>query len=262
MKESESKSTSSTSSHNAPFFSKDSYGGFFSKESSIDQPFFNSNKDSKKSQSSIAGLSPFQNEEQFVGGRTFGEFVGDIVRPVGTGIGNIVGDIAGAVTGINISSTTNSGPTWNNHGHFDWRVGLSTTGRSGWLVQKINNTYRAEDAAGTALGGAAPTSEYYEAWAVDASGNVSPNVGVNNDYWIRPNKGTGSKGHWSMKGKVYYTTVDPTLSGFTPGGVADAGILLSSTTSPGSLGIARLHRYAQGTWDSTGTTPTHTGSAK
>lgn len=213
------------------------------------------------SQKSMAGLSSAEAEDQFVGGRTFGEFMGDIARPIGTGLGNAVGAVAGALSGVSISSTTNSPATWNNHGHFDWRVGFSTTGTNGWIVQKITNTYRAEDTAGNPVAGPAPTPEYWEAWAVDASGNISPSVGANHDYWIRANKGTGTQGHWSMKGKCYFTTVDPATSGLTPGGVPDAGILLSGTSAPGGLGVARLHRYAQGTWDSTGTTPTHTGSA-
>ncbi len=206
------------------------------------------------------GVSP-EDENQLVGGRTFGEWLGDVGRVVGTSVGNVVGSVAGALTGISISSTTNSGPTWGNHGHFDWRVGFSTTGRNGWLVQEIVNTMRAQDNAGNDLGGAMPTPRYWEAWAVDGTGNVTPNVGPNNDYWIRPSRGNNTQGHWSMKGKAHFTTTDPTTQGFTPGGVADAGILLSTTTAPSGLGVARLHRYAQGTWDSTGAAPTHTGSA-
>lgn len=49
--------------------------------------------------------------------------------------------------------------------------------------------------------------------------------------------------------------------GFTVGGAPEAGSLLSTTSAPGGLGAARLNRHANGTWDSTGATPTHAGSA-
>ncbi|AXG71101.1 hypothetical protein KORDIASMS9_03356 [Kordia sp. SMS9] len=256
-------STSNTSSRH--LISKGHTGGIFSQQEKTSTPFVKPRNSSNSYHSNhtnklAAGLPTGQ--EEYVGGRTIGEFIGDVARPVGTALGNVVGSIAGALTGITISSNAVSGPTWSNHGAFDWQVGFSTTGRNGWLVQKIKNTYRAQNAAGAALGGATPTPEYWEAWAVDGTGNVTPNLGAVNDIWRRPNKGAGSQGHWSMTGKVYFTTTDPATQGLTPGGVPDAGILLSSTTAPGGLGVARLHRYAQGTWETTGTTPTHTGSAR
>ena len=207
-----------------------------------------------------AGLKSSVGENDVLGGRTVGEFIGDVARPVGTAVGNVVGSVVGAATGVNISSTTNSGPVWNNHGHFDWRVGFNTTGRNGWIVQEIINGYRAEDTSGNDVT-PAYTPHYWEAWAVDGSGNVTPKVGSDNDYWIRPSRGNNTEGHWSMRAKVYFTSTNPTTQGFTPGGVSDAGILLSTTSAPSGLGIARFHRYAQGTWDSTTSTPTHTGSA-
>ncbi len=211
--------------------------------------------------SAVAGLQPGVEEGRYIGGRTVGEFIGDVARPVGTAVGNVVGSVAGALTGISISSNTNTGPIWNNHGQFVWKVGFSTTGKNGWIVQKIVNTMRAQDAAGSPLPVAQLTPEYWEAWAVDGSSNITPNVGADNDYWIRTSKGSGTQGHWSMTGSVYFTTTDPATQSFTPGGVANAGILLSTTSAPSGLGVARLHRYAQGTWDSTGLVPTHTGSA-
>lgn len=238
-------------------------GGAFSKQEKKSDPFIkprNTERYQKNNSQLVAGL-PLGQAEEFIGGRTFGELVGDVARPVGTVLGNVVGGVAGALTGISISTSTVSGPTWSNHGAFNWQVGFSTTGRNGWIVQKIKNTYRAQNASGTALGGRVPTPEYWEAWAVDGSGNVTPNRGAVNDIWGRPSRGAGSQGHWSMKGNVYFTTTDPATKGLTRGGVPDAGSLLSSTTSPGGLGVARLHRYAQGTWQTTGTTPTHTGSA-
>lgn len=209
----------------------------------------------------LGGLKPNAEADEGIGGRTFGEAIGDVGRPVGTAVGNVVGSVAGALTGTSISSNTNAGPNWNNHGDFVWQVGFNTTARNGWIVQEINNTMRADTAAGAPAPGWRPTPQYWEAWAVDGAGNVTPNIGPDNDYWTRPSKGAGTEGHWSMSGSVYFTTTDPATTGFAVGTVGDAGILLSATAAPAGLGIARLHRYAQGTWDSTGVAPTHTGSA-
>jgi hypothetical protein len=206
------------------------------------------------------GADPDQNQKM-IGGRTVGEAVGDAARVVGTERGNAVGNATAALTGIDINSTTTAAATWSDHGQFSWQVGFATTGTNGWIVQEVVNTYRAQDSAGTDLGGAMPTAQYWEAWAVDAASAVTPSAGGTNDFWLRPSRGANTQGHWSMRGKVYFTTTDPATQGLTPGGVPDAGILLSSTSAPAGLGIARLHRYAQGTWDSTGATPTHTGSA-
>ncbi len=203
---------------------------------------------------------PAQNQ-RMIGGRTVGEALGDAGRVVGTAVGNAVGGVAAAVTGIDVNATTTAAAAWGNHGQFSWQVGFTTTGTSGWIVQEVVNTYRAQDAAGADLVGARPTAQYWEAWAVDAAGAITPSAGGTHDFWLRPGRGASTQGHWSMRGKVYFTTTDPATQGFTPGGVPDAGILLSTTAAPAGLGIARLHRYAQGTWDSTGAAPTHTGSA-
>lgn len=210
----------------------------------------------------VGGLQDLGSDEGNVllGGRTIGEFVGDVARPVETAVGNVLGSAVGALTGVSISSNTNSGPTWSNHGEFSWHVGFNTSGRNGWIVQEIVNTYRAEDTAGQSVV-PAHTPRYWEAWHVDGAGNVTQNIGPDNDFWERPSLGNNTQGHWSMSGSVYFTATDPATQGFSPGGVADAGILLSTTSAPSGLGIARLHRYAQGTWDSTGAAPTHTGSA-
>lgn len=213
-------------------------------------------------QAALGGLLPDaspEREDLMLGG--IGETLGDITRPIGTALGNVVGSIAGALTGITISSNTNVGPLWGDNGHFHWEVGFNTSGQDGWIVQEIVNTYRAENAAGQAQSGGQPTPHYWEAWPVDSSSTVSPARGATNDFWIRPNRGANTKGHWSMTGKAYFTKTNPGNAGLSAAGVPDAGILLSATTAPPDLGIARLHRYAQGTWDSTGTTPTHTGSA-
>jgi hypothetical protein len=58
-----------------------------------------------------------------------------------------------------------------------------------------------------------------------------------------------------------WTNEDPAKSGLTKGGVRAAGILLSGTTAPKGLGASLQTRFAGGVWDSTGSTPTHTGTA-
>jgi hypothetical protein len=160
-----------------------------------------------------------------------------------------------------IASTTVSGPTWNANGAFDWRVGFSTTGRSGWIVQEIVNTYVGQDASGGSIAtGVVP--HYWEAWAVGATGAVTPAASGVNDFWLRPNKGPSTKGNWSMAGKLFFTTTDPATQGFTAGGVSNAGILLSSTSQPTGLGSTLLTRQANGKWDSIKTpAEAHAGTA-
>jgi hypothetical protein len=202
-------------------------------------------------------------EGEVIGGRTWGEFFGDIGRPIGSALGNVVGSVAGALTGISISSSSLVGPTWNDHGHFDWGAMFKVTGgQAGWIVQEIVNTYRAKDKDGKDVK-PAYTPHYWEAWAVDKKGKIDPRFvdARGCDDWVRPGRGDDTEGHWSMKGKVHFTTTDPATQGFTHGGVRDAGGLLATTSAPSDLGVARLRRYAQGTWDSTGDKPTHTGSA-
>ncbi len=216
---------------------------------------------SSRGPSDSSGFDPTASDDQDVGaGRTAGEAVGDIGRPVGSFLGNVFGSIVEAVAGNSISSATTSAPVWNPHGHFHWEVGFSTSGRNGWLIQKVESTRRAQDSSGTALPDSL-TPLYWEAWSVDGSGSISPAAGATHDFWNRRSFGTGSQGHWSMSSAVYFTTTDPATQGFTPGGAPESGTLPSTTTEPSDLGLARLHRYAQGTWDSTSPTPTHTGSA-
>src|SRR5438034_417402 len=61
-------------------------------------------------------------EDEIIGGRTWGEFFGDLGRPVGTGLGNLLGWAAAAVTGIDVTSNSLVGPTWSSNGNFDWGV--------------------------------------------------------------------------------------------------------------------------------------------
>jgi hypothetical protein len=167
-----------------------------------------------------------------------------------------------AVGGLDISDFKVSGPTWSPHGAFDWRVKFTTSGRNGWLVQEIVNTIDVKNAAGAAVNTAGVVPRYWEAWAVDASGQISPSAGPVHDMWIRPNWGANTVGRWSMSGRLHFTTTDPATQGFTPGGVSNAGILLSTATAPAGLGAVLRWRMANGQWDDTSTpAKPHTGTS-
>ncbi|HEX3762700.1 MAG TPA: hypothetical protein VHW23_28590 [Kofleriaceae bacterium] len=170
-------------------------------------------------------------------------------------------DLAGAAT--KSGTTDTEAAMWKDHGAFRWAVAWTTDGTSGWIVQKITSTYTGtrKDGSAITLASVGTTPSYYEAWAVDNSGKVSPAVGATNDIWARGSKGDGSKGTWSIKGDVHWTSSDPAKSGLTPGGVANAGILLSGTSAPAGLSGVLQTRHADGAWDSTKTPATHTGSA-
>lgn len=70
--------------------------------------------------------------------------------------------------------------------HFNWQVSFNTTGRNGWIVQEVANTERAEDAEGLDVIEEPASPHYWEAWAVDSAGDVTPANGVDNDYWTNP----------------------------------------------------------------------------
>jgi hypothetical protein len=206
------------------------------------------------------GLDPEKPTED-IGGRTAGEFAGDMARPVGSFLGDAVGAVAGFLGGNTINADTKVGPKFNPNGHFDWGIQWVTSGRSGWIVQEIVNTIRAEKENGAALP-TGLTPQYWEAWEVDDKGVAEMGDARGNDDWIRADRGDKTKGHWSMKGVVYWTDEDPVKQGFKRGAVRNAGDLLATTTAPSGLGVARDHRYAQGTWDSTVDKPYHDGSAR
>lgn len=167
-----------------------------------------------------------------------------------------------------ISTRTVHGPRWSPHGSFRWDENYTTTGRNGWIVQEIVNTFDATQVtpapgipAGSKLIPGFMNWHYFEAWAVDGSGNVTPG-GVNgNDTWAKAALGPGTKGTWTMAGYAYFTQTDPATHGLTPGGAPNAGPLLSGQTAPPGLGFMLWERRADGTWDSTGATPTHAGKA-
>lgn len=168
-----------------------------------------------------------------------------------------------ATPAVTIASTTNAGPTFGPKGAAMWHVAFSTTGRTGWIVQKIDNTVTGTDAAGAAITpasiGLAP--HYYEAWSVDAGGAVTPIVGGDNDHWDQGSMGDRTKGNWSTTGDLYWVSGAARPGGMAPRAVPNAGMLVSSYSAPPGLGPALLHRYARGTWDATVTPPVDTGTA-
>ena len=195
-----------------------------------------------------AGDQPEEGELELLGGESGG-------RQAGSHTGS-------AVMGGNAStmSTANlAGPQWNNNGEFRWWISWATDGTSGWIVQKIENTYSGTRADGSAITNASvgATPLYYEAWEVAANGTITGSLGAtgNRDRWDRPNLGAlGSQTSFSMTGTVYWTNSDPAASGFRSRAVRNAGSLLSSTSAPAGIGSPLLVRRAHGTWMRDGST--------
>ena len=179
----------------------------------------------------------------------------------GLALGGEAGRGAVASAGLGGNATTMStsdlsAATWSDYGQFKWWIKWVTDGTSGWIVQKIENTYSGSLADGTAITNASVGVEptYYEAWEVAANGTITGSLGLtgNRDRWERIRMANGSHGSWGMTGTVYWTASDPAASGFTSGGVANAGSLLSSKTAPAGLSVALRVREAHGMWSSTG----------
>ncbi len=219
---------------------------------------------------STHGLKPGVEDNEILRGRTTEEVFLDMVRPAGTALENALIANAGASSGVSVTTIHQKGPTWSGHGAFVWHVDFKTTGRNGWIVQDIVNTWRAKDAAGKSV--ASPlTPHYLEAWAVDSAGKVTPRQSIRtakgpaNDYWDTPNLKLyyrAAEGHSATMAKVYFTKTNPATQGFIRNNPAtNAAGLLSSTTTPAGLGSVRLYRYTQSTWDSTKAVPTFFGSA-
>jgi len=156
------------------------------------------------------------------------------------------------------ASDTAGPPAFSPCGRFVWHVAFRTSGRNGFLVQEIVNTYQVQSCAGVAIPNPHPTPRYYEAWQVDASGTVTPNVGPTNDMWERPAR-PNTKGSWSMTGNVHWAANLEPAAGFGVGNVGDAGPILRSTlTRPTNIANPILTRRRGGTWDCCGGSNTHT----
>lgn len=180
------------------------------------------------------------------------EGAGDFFRPIDVALSNLGAGIVG-LFGVDIKAEDTNGPAWDDHGEFRWDVDFRTDGKSGWLIQENKLSYRIQDAKGQPLAFSYPPV-YFEAWQVDANSRVLPHPG---DTWARPNMDkvlkTQTQGHWATRSRVFFTKTDPAKQGFRPGAVTEAGPHLpSSTAEPKDLGIAHLHRYAQGNWDLSG----------
>lgn len=217
-------------------------------------------------------VAPGEERTELIGGVL--DTLKDIGNVVSTGLGNIVGGTAALLSGIDIDTADTSAPAWSPHGQFLWHITWNMSGRNvgpttnGWLVQKVENTYTGQDSAGHAIDNAriGVTPSYYEAWPVVGGAVQQPWGGASDDTWSRPDLSVygpvadaATKGRWSMLSKAYFTTTDPTAHGMAPHNVANAGDLPSSVAAPPDLGVARLHRYAHGTWDSTVAPPKHDG---
>lgn len=142
---------------------------------------------------------------------------------------------------------------------FNWQVGFRTTLRNGFIIQRIDNTFNATMCGGGAYVGWQPIPRYWEAWRVDANGNVTPAIGGVNDMFTRPLL-PNSSGTWRMVGTLYTTRTLP--ASFVANSVADAGILRATLANPGSdfLGYVSNTRRVGGTWNCCAAPPTHVRS--
>ena len=134
--------------------------------------------------------------------------------------------------------------------HFDWEVGFRTSLRNGFIIQQVDNTFVPAMCDGRAYTARRPTPRYWEAWAVDGAGTVTPAVGTVNDQWLR-RFAPGSRGRWSMTGTFFTVLRLPRKAGFVAKGVADAGILQSTAVAPTSdeLGLVAGRRTIGGEWN-------------
>ena len=152
---------------------------------------------------------------------------------------------------------------WTGCGQFQWDVNFTTTLREGWLIQRIDNTWNAT-ACGPGGGDVTPTftRRYWEAWWVDANGNIqlptstgqppsTTGLAVAHDLWRNPSI-PGSRGTWSQAGTMYTTLTLP--PGFQIHGANSApeSVDLPSTRGPidsDLLGLPLASRRVAGRWD-------------
>ncbi len=142
---------------------------------------------------------------------------------------------------------------------FQWDVDFATSLRNGWIIQRLDNTWNVTNCDGTANHAAAVTAQYWEAWWVDAAGEIwiptalttpptTATPATADDLWRRrmdPN----TRGTWSMRARLYTTLTLP--AGFAIHGVPDA-VDLPSTVGPvdgDALGPAVASRGQAGTWN-------------
>jgi hypothetical protein len=145
-------------------------------------------------------------------------------------------------------------------GRFSWGIAWDTNARKGFIVQEIRHKVSARDCIGRDTIQFRFSPRYWEAWSVNASGQVLPQVTTGeNDMWgAHPINDEQTRGEWSKTGEVHWVpTLDP-RAGFAQGAVPGAGPhLLSTKKQPTNLGPTLLTRHAAGTWDCCGGTQTH-----
>lgn len=156
-----------------------------------------------------------------------------------------------------------NGPSWTGCGQFQWDVDFRTTLRDGWLIQRIDNTWNAT-ACGAGGGNVTPafTRRYWEAWWVDAKGNVllptstgqpptTTGLAIAHDLWRNPSI-PGSHGDWSQAGTMYTTLRLPPGFAIHGANSAPESVDLPSTRGPVSsdaLGLPVATRRVAGRWD-------------
>lgn len=201
--------------------------------------------DASRNIGKMGGFRPNENEEddEVLGGQS-NELMG----------GNYVSGATGSQN-VTIFTTDMAPPTLSHGQQFRWAVRFNTTGRNGWIIQELTNTYYVTDPGGISY--APPfTPHYWEAWSVDANGSVDPALSHGIDVWKRMRILPGTTGYWEMSASLYFTTNPITIQGFSRAQVPDAGLLLSTTSQPPALKEILGSRWAECAWDTTGITPT------
>jgi hypothetical protein len=157
---------------------------------------------------------------------------------------------------------------------FLWAVDFDTSLQSGYLVQKIVNSWSATHCDGTPFAGQEPTPVYWERWHFENGRNLrAKDVSSGaDDRWSRGvcDKGSAfdccpyyaplTSGVWAMSAELYvYPSFE--LPGFSSTRTcrANAGQLEHSLTEPQvDLGRPLATRTIRGAWDYCSETKTHT----
>jgi len=108
-------------------------------------------------------------------------------------------------------------------------INWDTDLRDGFIIQECVNGDSITRCADGANVPAPNTPHYWEAWQVDAAGNISDG---NADTWFRGGR-PGTKGWWTFDANVFAHggSLDPAW-GFSRNSVGTAGSLLATTTGP------------------------------
>ncbi len=144
-------------------------------------------------------------------------------------------------------------------GAFYWSINWKTSGKKGFIVQKIEASYNIYDSKGKKDKRQFVVPLYWEAWTVDQNGKIAETYP--GDTWGQPNDQEmlgapappRTTGDWSIKGTVYWVDqLDLNKGGwarYNPD--TDAEHLLSTTIDPQLTSSPILQRWAKGSWDTT-----------